>query len=125
METDFRVKLFFIGMFGDFLLQLISKLRGDIAGLKPYFELHGSLEAAFIAGGTMFIAAHIYNNILRLDTTNVITLFIYGGVLDIIWRQFHLMKTLDETYYKALNPILSFIWGGIPMILHILLDRLL
>jgi hypothetical protein len=51
---------------------------------------------------------------------NAFNLFIYGGVMDVLWRQGNLMPTLQHTYYAALSPLLSFIWGGIPMMLILL-----
>lgn len=111
---------FFVGFFGDALLQLICKIRGNIAKLKNYFALHGPLESLFIAGGMMYLFGFIYMKffvkVLHL-TYNYLYLFLYGGILDIIWRQFNLFPSLKDTYYTANNPIQSFIWGGIPMVL--------
>lgn len=113
---DLRVlyKSFFIGFFGDAILQLITYFRGDIAGLKKYFQIHGSFEALLIAGGIMFISTYVFMA-LKLKFSYAI-LFLYGGILDLLWRYLRLMKSLDS-YYEALDPITSFIWGGIPMIL--------
>lgn len=112
-------KSFFIGVIGDALLQIIVRQQGNFAGLRDYFAQHGVLESLFIAGGTMFVATWIYI-MLGLPSSSIYFLFIYGGILDIIWRNANLMPSLQNTYYKALNPIQSFIWGGIPMTLLLL-----
>ena len=112
---DLRTKAFFIGLIGDLTLQSIVKLKGNFAGLKDYFMLHGIFESACIAGGIMFIATYVYQR-LKLPLT-IPYLFIYGGILDILWRQLNLMPSLEHTYYAALNPIMSFIWGSIPMMM--------
>ena len=116
---DYTTANFFIGFFGDILLQLIVKVRGDIAGLAPYFKLHQPFESASIAGGLMFLVAYIYDKLGFKKS--FINLFIYGGILDILWRNLNLMPTLEHTYYKALGPVVSFIWGGIPMVIYLLL----
>ena len=118
----FADNCFYVGFIGDFLLQMITKIRGNIANLKPYFNRHGSLEAMFIAGGMMYLFGHIYTTVIGpaepdLNVINLLKLFIYGGVLDIIWRQFNLFPSLKHTYYTANNQLQSFIWGGIPMII--------
>lgn len=115
---DLRIKAFFIGVLGDMILQTIVKLKGNFAGLKGYFEQHGILESLMIAGGIMFISTHFYQ-LAKLPIT-IPYLFIYGGILDILWRQLNLMPSLENTYYKAVNPIQSFIWGGIPMMMILL-----
>ena len=112
---DITTKAFFIGIIGDATLQLIVKIKGNFAGLKGYFEQHGIFESMCIAGGIMFIATYLYKQ-MKLPLT-IPYLFIYGGILDILWRQLNLMPSLEHTYYDALNPIQSFIWGSIPMLL--------
>jgi hypothetical protein len=115
MIYNFPTMSFFIGFFGDLLLQIIVKIRGNIANLKIYFEQHNGLESMFIAGGMMFLFAYLYD--LFLLQKSFICVFLYGGILDIIWRQFQLFPSLTYTYYTANNQLESFIWGGIPMIL--------
>ena len=112
---DLRTKAFFIGMIGDFTLQQIVKYKGNFAGLRDYFKQHGVFESLCIAGGIMFISTYIYQQ-LKLPLT-IPYLFIYGGILDVLWRQLNLMPSLEHTYYAALNPIQSFIWGSIPMMM--------
>jgi hypothetical protein len=108
-------KAFFVGFCGDFGLQLISKYKGDIVGLKNYFKQHGSLESMFIAGGMMYLFALIY--VWMGFPKKNIYLFIYGGILDIIFRNFGLSTSLNNTYYKNISPINSFIWGGLPFVM--------
>lgn len=114
MDTAYLYKSFFIGLFGDIILQGIVYFRGNIAGLKKYFQIHGPFEAVLIAAGIMFISAYSFMlSGLKFSYTN---LFIFGGILDLLWRYLRLMKSLDS-YYAALDPVTSFIWGGIPMII--------
>lgn len=110
----FSIKSFFIGVAGDIALQTIVKQRGNFAGLKDYFEQHGQIESYMIAGGLMFLVAFLYE-MTNLPLKNSY-LFIYGGIWDILFRYLRLMPSLDG-YYEALNPIQSFIWGGLPLIL--------
>lgn len=112
---NLTTKAFFIGIVGDMILQTIVKLRGNFAGLKGYFEQHGIFESLCIAGGIMFIVTYIYQQ-TGLPLT-IPYLFIYGGLLDILFRYLNLMPSLEHTYYAALNPIQSFFWGGAPMLL--------
>lgn len=112
---DLKTKSFFIGLLGDFILQQIVKYRGNFAGLRDYFGQHGILESMMIGAGIMFIATYVYEQ-LKLPLTPIY-LFIYGGILDILFRYLNLMPSLEHTYYSALNPIQSFIWGGIPMLM--------
>ena len=113
--NNILLKAFFIGVFGDLTLQLIVKQQGDFAGLRDYFSQHGIMESAMVGGGIMFLATWIY---LKLNLPlKIAPLFIYGGILDIIWRHLNLMPSLENTYYKKLTPFWSFIWGGIPMIM--------
>lgn len=106
---------FFVGVIGDAILQMITYHRGNFAGLRDYFKQHGIMESLMIAGGIMFVAAYVWNT-TWLETT-WLNIFIYGGILDIIWRQGNLMPSLRNTYYAALSPVVSFIWGGIPMVM--------
>ena len=110
----FSIKSFFVGVVGDMALQIIVKKKGNFAGLKDYFEQHGQIESYMIAGGLMFFLAFLYE-LSGLPLTNEF-LFIYGGIWDILFRQLRLMPSLDG-YYEALTPVMSFIWGGLPMLL--------
>lgn len=111
---DYKTKAFFTGLIGDILLQLIVKYRGNFAGLKKYFEHHGVIASFFIASGMLYLFAFLYEY-FNLPLNNY-SLFLYGGLLDIIFRQFGLMKSLDS-YYSSMSPLNSFIWGSIPMII--------
>lgn len=107
-------KSFWIGFFGDLLLQIITIFRGDFAGLKNYFEIHGIFESLLIASGIMYVSTWLFLKTgLKMTFFN---LFIFGGLLDVLWRVLNLMPSL-KTYYMSLNPLVSFIWGGIPMML--------
>lgn len=122
MNENLLIKSFFIGFFGDALLQLIVRYytqKGrNFAGLHGYFAQHGVFESLCIAGGIMFLATFVFMK-LKIPI-NMINLFIYGGLLDVLWRQLNLMPSLKNTYYATLNPVESFIWGGIPMLLILL-----
>lgn len=106
---------FFTGMIGDILLQLITYYRGNFAGLRDYFALHGVLESIFIAAGILFTAGWLYDYVGLPKT--YLYIFIYGCLLDIIYRNLHLMPSLDPTYHAALPPWLSMVWGGISLVL--------
>lgn len=113
---DFTYKSALIGLTGDFLLQIITKnQKTDKWGLKHYFEIHGPIESLCIATGLMWVAAAFYQNV-GFDVNSYITLFIYGGIIDVLFRTLNIMPSLIG-YYTTNNPILTFIWGGIPMIL--------
>jgi hypothetical protein len=101
-----------VGFFGDWGLQLISLIRGDIVGLKKYFEHHGSLASAFIASGMMGFFTLLYK--LSGLPVNHLNLFIYGVILDIIFRFGGIMRSLNDTYYKHITLLNSMIWGGLP-----------
>ena len=115
MDFKFRDKAFLIGFMGDCALQLYTETQGDLVGLKEYFKIHGGLESKFIAGGMMYLFAYIFE-LSGLPKTNV-NLFLYGGALDVAFRQLKLMDSLNETYYKNISPINSFVWGGIPFVM--------
>jgi hypothetical protein len=108
-------KSFFIGLIGDLILQIMVKLRGNFGGLRDYFKLHGIFESMMIGAGIMFVLIFIYTE-LKLPM-KFVPMFIFGGVADIIWRQFNLMPTLKDTYYKRLNPFQTFFWGGFSNVL--------
>lgn len=117
ISFSFKEISFFVGFFGDILLQTTIKIipeNKDIAGLRPYFKQHGRIESVFIASGLMFLAAYIFQ--LTKFKLNYINLFLFGGFLDILFRFFRIFPSLD-TYYIAMNPVESFIWAGIPMII--------
>ena len=114
------------GFVGDAGLQFLTQYMGMGGpsgwGLKPYFKLHGSVEALFIAGGMMSIFYIIYFYILSYPA-NWIYLSIYGIILDLIFRETMLFPSLDG-YYKHLNYFWSGVWGAIPMIMPLAFVKL-
>ena len=117
----FRDKCFITGFLGDFVLQMIVKIRGNLSGLKEYFKRHQRFESMFIAGGMMYFFGYIYE-IIGFEV-NYGNLLIYGGLLDVIWRRLGLFNTLTNTYYAENTQFQSMIWGGsLPMILPLLLS---
>lgn len=114
---------FIIGFFGDLGLQLIAHVRGDIVGLSDYFKQHHSLESAFIAAGMMVGFTLLYQlSGLPVSWSN---LFLYGVVLDVIFRNVNLMPSLTDTYYKHITPLNSMLWGGLPFVMSWYLERLI
>ena len=116
---NYNKKAFIIGMIGDFLLQQIVKYhpKGDFAGLKSYFKIHGQFESLFIAGGMMYFFGMLFDLLKQPKT--FFNLAIYSSILDILFRQFRLFPSLDG-YYKALTPLQSIIWAIIPMSLPLI-----
>jgi hypothetical protein len=113
--TELLVKSFFIGFIGDALLQIITAQKGNFAGLRDFYARHGIFESLCIASSIMFLSTWCYLK-LGLPITYPF-LFLYGGMLDVLFRQCNLMPTLQNTYYSALPWWLSFLWGGIPMMM--------
>jgi len=99
------------GIVGDFLLQTFFKGK---YGLRPYFDQHGSMESLFIAGGMMgyfcFIAQYFG------WTSSWTQLMVYGGALDIFFRESMIMESL-RSYYDENGRIFTIIWGGLPFII--------
>lgn len=108
------------GIVGDFILQMITKYHpaGNFAGLKDYFNIHGSVESLFIAGG-MLAFFGLMMDILIINKS-IVNLIIVGAVLDIIFRFYRLFPSLDG-YYAALSIPNSIIWGSIPMVMPLIL----
>jgi uncharacterized membrane protein YvlD (DUF360 family) len=116
---------FLTGFFGDILLQLGDKLGlgGPTGwGLRDYFKLHGAAESACIAGGMMtlfyILVLPIFGKLTVTQT--IIFLAIYGIVLDLLFRELVIFKTLDG-YYRYFNYFWSAVWGAIPLILPYLI----
>ena len=116
---NFSQKAFLVGVVGDLALQSFINNKNDLANLEQYFIQHGPLESATIAGGLMYAVSKVYE--LSELPLQPVPLFLYGGFLDIIFRQFHLYPSLNKTYYQALTPIQSWFWGGVPLVLPLLL----
>ena len=105
------------GFVGDVLLQLgVKNNYGGSTGwgLKSYFELHGSAESTFIAGGMMTLF-YILFYLSRLSL-NYLSLAVFGIVIDYLFRALTLFKSLDG-YYQYFNYVWSAVWMAIPMCL--------
>jgi hypothetical protein len=115
-----------VGFVGDALLQVVSKKVGGSGwGLKQYFIQHGSVESTFIAGGMLglfYIIYAVFNASLGLPF-NIITMAIYGVLLDLLFRVTGLFPSLDG-YYRNLSYVSSAIWGAIPMMIPIIIYQL-
>ena len=116
---------FLTGFFGDILLQIGDKLGlgGPTGwGLRDYFKLHGAAESTCIAGGMMTLFYILILPIFgKLTVTQTfIFLAIYGVVLDLLFRELVIFKTLDA-YYRYFNYFCSAVWGAIPLILPYLI----
>lgn len=109
------------GVVGDAGLQVLSRYDvGKNWGLRPYFAQHGIAESLMLAGGLM---ATVGSLLQRIDPTQSYTLgFAYGVGLDVLFRQARIMPSLDS-YYSSLGPITTAIWGGIPVVLTIWVDK--
>ena len=115
--VSFKSKAFVVGVVGDILLQILTK-ESDIAGLRKYFDIHGSIESVTIAGGMMYAFGSMYE--LSGLPLNNMNLALYGGSLDMVFRHLRVFPSLDS-YYDALDPVESVIWGVIPMVMPNLL----
>ena len=107
---------FLVGFVGDAVLQFAVNKLGFDMGLKVYFKQHGKAESLFIAGGIVALSYIIYLLVLNLPLT-YLNLFIYGFIIDLIFRYTHIFPSLDESYYKY--PVLqtAIIGGSIPAML--------
>ncbi len=104
---------FWVGFARDALLQIITYMRGNLAGLREYFQMHGRLEAMCIAAGTTWLALRLFIAIgLPFEP---LPLFLWGAALDVMWRQAHMMKTLNRTYYRHMSWWWSIICAGISL----------
>jgi len=109
---------FCVGFSGDLALQVLVRLNLLDSGLAGYFVRHGPFESACIAAGLMYIAAWVYVHQAGDEPREIGRPFVFGCVLDILFRLFRLMPTLDG-YYAALTPFVSMVWGGIPMVMAV------
>jgi hypothetical protein len=86
-------------------------------GLYNYFNIHHTLEAMCIAGGLMLICMWGILTLWGGDPNRSGTvgfIFLIGMIIDVIFRVFHIMPTLNEMYIK-LGPITSMLWAGGPL----------
>ena len=110
------------GFVGDWLLQ---RLEPERYGLAEYFLQHGPMESLFVAAGMMGVFSLIFVALFGEPAINqLLLLFLYGGVLDLIFRYGRLFSSLDG-YYQALSPPISFLWGGLPFLIAFVLSTLL
>jgi hypothetical protein len=113
------------GFFGDAGLQILTKkfnLGGPSGwGLNPYFALHGSAEALFIAAGMMTLFYVLY---LAVFPANWIYLVVYGILLDLLFRKTMLFSSLTG-YYSHLNYFWSGFWGAVPMLIPFIVASIL
>ena len=114
------------GIVGDSLLQLgaANGLGGPTGwGLDEYFKQHGRAESIFIAGGMMVIFFLIL--ICTPWPTRPITfivLAIYGVLLDLLFREAMIFKSL-RGYYEYFNYFWSAVWGAIPLMMPLLIYK--
>ena len=67
---NFETKSLLVGIAGDLALQMITYQRGELVGLKSYFDQHGKVESLMIAGGLMYSNTLLYQQ-TGLPTSNV------------------------------------------------------
>lgn len=107
---------FIVGVVGDAILQiLVQTPYGEKWGLNKYFQLHGPIASLLIAGGMMYLFVGVFRLSFGSTPSYALT-FLYGMMLDVIFRITRIMPSLDG-YYEALTPIMSMIWGGIPAVI--------
>lgn len=112
----YRDVAFGIGVAGDAALQLLSQTPfGEDWGLTQYFKIHGPVGAMFIAGSMMYMFTWFISAVSG-PTPDYFIVFMYGVLLDVLFRVTRIMPTLDG-YYTALSPLTTMIWGGIPAVL--------
>lgn len=115
----------FVGFVGDAILQIATHngMGGPTGwGLNSYFKKHGRAECLFIAGGMMGLFYAIY--VATGLPINIWTLSLYGIILDLIFRETHLFRSLDG-YYKYFNYFWSAVWAIIPMLIPFLVYKLI
>ena len=113
---DLVTVAFLVGFVGDAITQFSINHLGFDMGLKNYFKQHGRVESLFIGGAIMSLAYILYMYVLKLPLT-YLNLFIYGIVLDFIFRYTRFFPSLDEYYDKLSIPQTAVIGGSIPAIL--------
>lgn len=111
-----------VGFIGDAILQVLVYNNMLDRGLKQYFQQHGRAESTFIAGGMITVFYVIYFA-LKLPL-NFVGLAIYGVILDFIFRKTRLFPSLDG-YYKSFGYIASAVWGAIPLMVPLAIEKLL
>lgn len=112
------------GFGGDALLQVITSNTKFDWGLKEYFRQHGRAEAMFTAAGMMaiFYLIYIYLHKTFNFPLNLVSLAVYGVMLDLIFRVCNIFPSL-KGYYSQLNYFWSAVWGAIPMMIPLLIAQ--
>jgi len=119
---NFKEIAFLVGIFGDLILQIWVKIQGNVVGLKSYFIQHGKIESLLLAGGLMVFVISIFE--LTNLKINYFNLWMYGGFIDLLMREFRLLPSLDE-YYSVLDYFQSWVLGGLPMILPLVIKNII
>ena len=115
-----------VGFIGDALLQLGVKIGmgGPTGwGLKEYFLQHGKTESLFIAAGMMALFYIVYFCINVNFSFSIVTLSLYGILVDYIFRKTMLFDSL-KGYYTYLNYFWSAVWIVIPLLIPYILLKL-
>lgn len=107
-----------VGFLGDLFLQWFFPSR---YGLEGYFKKHGPLMSMFIASGMMGVFSLLYV-FLGLKLT-ILGVFIYGAILDLIFRFSPFLNPLLGEYYSTNGMGWTMLWGGIPFVLSLILGR--
>ena len=125
------VLLFFIGFFGDLATQVVAKFSvlpkyfREINAFSPFWEAHGPLLAAVIAGFiTMFFGGIIYltsvgvYNYFNLNTKgwsfilfSTMLGFVMGVIIDLIVNRNNLIPTLRK-WYTQMGDENAALWSG-------------
>ncbi len=114
---------FVTGFVGDAVLQFSINNLGFDMGLKNYFKQHGQVESLFIGGAIVALAYILYIYGLNLPL-NYFNLFLYGIVIDFIFRFTRFFPSLNEYYDKLSIFETSVIGGSIPAILPFFIMQL-
>jgi hypothetical protein len=113
---------FLTGFVGDAITQFSINNLGFDMGLKNYFKKQGRVEALFIGGAIVALAYILYIHVLNLPLTYT-NLFIYGIVLDFIFRYTRFFPSLNEYYDKLSIPQTAIIGGSIPAMLPLFIYK--
>lgn len=118
---DLVTVAFLTGFVGDAITQFLTNIGFDM-GLEKYFKQHGRVESLFTAAAIVALAYILYIYVLKLPLTYT-NLFVYGFILDLIFRYTHFFPSLNE-YYDSVSILkTSIIGGSIPAILPLLIYK--
>ncbi len=123
--TDSLITIaFMVGFVGDAILPIAVTSFGSDIGLKNYFIQHGKVESLLIGAAIVCFAYILYTVVLKLPLTYT-NLFIYGILIDFVFRFTRFFPSLNE-YYDKLNIFqTSVIGGSIPAMLPYFFYKLL